>query len=147
MDRAGDGAAALRPAEGRDRAEGIYTKLYQIPVTVPPDQSNVVFTHVEEDMTVPMPSAIEFDDYVIYVGYDPQGASRRSKKKPPARPAKPSEAAGKDNKTRADRGRARFYQPRSSTTVLLSMRKSGMTVLAPAASTCPQAVARRDSRQ
>lgn len=67
----------------------IYTKLYQIPVTVPPDQSNVVFTHVEEEMTVPMPSAAEFDNYVIYVGYDPQGALEE-KKKPPARPAKPS---------------------------------------------------------
>jgi hypothetical protein len=70
----------------------IYTKLYQLPVTVPPGQPNVVFTHVEEDMTVPMPSLAEFDDYVIYVGYDPQGAinEQQQKKKPPARPAKPS---------------------------------------------------------
>ena len=43
-------------------------------MTVPPGQTNVLFTHVEEEMTVPMPSAVEFDDYVIYVGYDPQGA-------------------------------------------------------------------------
>ena len=69
----------------------IYTKLYHLPVTVPAGQSNVVFTHVEEEMTVPMPSALEFDDYVIYVGYDPQGALEdQHKKKPPARPARPS---------------------------------------------------------
>ena len=67
----------------------IYTKLYQLPVTVPAGQTNVVFTHVEEEMTVPMPSAVEFDDYVIYVGYDPQGAAE-DKKRPPARPARPS---------------------------------------------------------
>lgn len=66
----------------------IYTKLYHIPVTVQPGQPNAVFTHVEEEMTVPMPSALEFDDYVIYVGYDPQG-TLEDKKKPPARPAKP----------------------------------------------------------
>jgi hypothetical protein len=56
-------------------------------VTVPPEQTNVLFTHIEEEMTVPMPSAVEFDDYVIYIGYDPQGAVE---KKPPARPARPS---------------------------------------------------------
>lgn len=71
--------------------KAIYTKLYKIPVTIPEGQSNVVFSHVEEDMTVPMPSATEFDDYVIYVGYDPQGAIDEPRpKKAPARPAKPS---------------------------------------------------------
>jgi hypothetical protein len=65
----------------------IYTKLYQIPVTVPEGQTNVLFTHVEEEMTVPMPSAAEFDDYVIYVGYDPQGALEEKKKPPARRPA------------------------------------------------------------
>lgn len=69
----------------------IYTKLYQIPVTVPGTDSNVMFTHVEEDMTVPMPPLTEFDDYVIYVGYDPQGAAaEQTRKKPPAKPARPA---------------------------------------------------------
>jgi hypothetical protein len=36
-------------------------------------------------MTVPMPSLAEFDNYVIYVGYDPQGATaQQSEKKKPA---------------------------------------------------------------
>ena len=69
----------------------IYTKLYQVPVTIPEGQSNVLFTHVEEDMTIPMPPLTEFDDYVIYIGYDPQGAlNEQSRKKPPPKPARPA---------------------------------------------------------
>ncbi len=69
----------------------IYTKLYQVPVTVPNTDSSVVFTHVEEDMTVPMPPPAEFDDYVIYVGYDPQGAAaEQAKRKPPPKRAHPA---------------------------------------------------------
>jgi hypothetical protein len=62
----------------------IYTKLYTVPVTVEPGQSNALYSHVEESMTVPMPSLIDFDSYVIYVGFDPQSAEKK-----PARPAKP----------------------------------------------------------
>jgi len=69
----------------------LYTKLHIIPVTVPEGQPNVLFSHVEEDMTVPMPPIAEFDDYVIYIGYDPQGAlNEQSRKKPPAKPARPA---------------------------------------------------------
>jgi hypothetical protein len=60
----------------------IYTKLYSVPVTVESGQSNALYNHVEESMTVPMPSLIDFEDYVIYVGFDPQGAEKK-----PARPA------------------------------------------------------------
>jgi hypothetical protein len=61
----------------------IWTKLYSLPVTLPPGQTNVPFIHVEEDMTVPMPSAKEFDNYVIYVGFDPEGAALEKKKPAP----------------------------------------------------------------
>ena len=54
--------------------------------TLPPGQTNVPFIHVEEDMTVPMPPGREFEQYVIYVGFDPEGAALEQKKKP-ARPA------------------------------------------------------------
>jgi hypothetical protein len=64
----------------------IWTKFYSVPVTVPPGQPNALFTQVEEDLTVPMPSNKEFDQYVIYVGFDPEGAALEQKKKP----AKPS---------------------------------------------------------
>jgi hypothetical protein len=60
----------------------VYTKLYSIPVTIQPGENSTLYTHVEESMTVPMPSLVEFDDYVIYIGFDPQGAEKK-----PARPA------------------------------------------------------------
>lgn len=62
----------------------IYTKLYSIPVTVQPGETGTLYTHVEDAMTVPMPSLVDFDDYVIYVGFDPQGAAPQKK---PAKPA------------------------------------------------------------
>ncbi|HVY59045.1 MAG TPA: hypothetical protein VHA77_14430 [Xanthobacteraceae bacterium] len=58
----------------------IWTKLYKVPVTIPPDQTNVPFTHVEDDMTIPVPKPAELDAYVIYVGFDPIGAAEESKK-------------------------------------------------------------------
>jgi hypothetical protein len=60
----------------------IWTKFYMVPVDLPAGQPNVLFTHVEENMTVPMPPSSEFDQYVIYVGFDPEGAPAEQKKKP-----------------------------------------------------------------
>ena len=65
----------------------IWTKFYQVPVTVSPGESNIAFTHVEEDMSFPMPPGSELDAYVIYVGFDPEGAPPEPKKKP-AKPKK-----------------------------------------------------------
>jgi hypothetical protein len=67
----------------------IWTKFYMVPVVLPPGQSNITFTQVEEDMTFPMPSANEFDAYVVYVGFDPESAASELKK----RPAKPAPKA------------------------------------------------------
>lgn len=65
----------------------VYSKLYTIPVSIQPGQLNILFSHIEEQMIVPMPPVSEFEDYVIYVGYDPQGAvEEKQKKKPPAKP-------------------------------------------------------------
>src|SRR5215831_2760724 len=60
----------------------IWTKFYSVPVVVPPGESNVLFTHVEEDLSFPMPSAKDFDAYVIYVGFDPDSAAAEQKKRP-----------------------------------------------------------------
>lgn len=65
----------------------VYSKLYRVPVTVGDGQSSVSFTHIEEEMSVPMPSPAVFDRYVVYVGFDPLGSAqeRRPAKKRPAR--------------------------------------------------------------
>jgi hypothetical protein len=54
----------------------IYSKLYRVPVSIAEGQSSVAFTHIEEEMSVPMPSSDVFDRYVVYVGYDPLGAAQ-----------------------------------------------------------------------
>jgi hypothetical protein len=71
--------------------ETIWTKFYMVPVTLPPGAPFATFTHVEEDMTFPMPPGNQFDQYVIYVGFDPQSAVPEPRKKQvkPARKAKP----------------------------------------------------------
>jgi hypothetical protein len=71
----------------------LWTKLYTVPVTVPDNQLNVPFIHIEEDMAVPMPPAVELDACVIYVGFDPEGAAAPSPKPPPKAKPKPRTAA------------------------------------------------------
>ncbi len=64
----------------------VVTRFFLIPVAVGPDQTNVPFTHIVEDLTFPMPKANEdLDSYVIYVGFDPQSAKppeRKPERKP-----------------------------------------------------------------
>ncbi len=67
----------------------VYSKLYRVPVTVGEGQNSVSFTHIEEAMSVPMPTPAVFERYVIYVGFDPLGSAQErqpAKKKRPARP-------------------------------------------------------------
>jgi hypothetical protein len=49
----------------------IWTRFYRVPVAVGAGQTGVTFTHVEEDLTIPLPPKEEFNAFVIYVGYDP----------------------------------------------------------------------------
>lgn len=62
-----------------------WTKLYRIPVTISEGVPNVVFTQVEEDMTVPMPIGVEIESYVVYVGFDALGAKEPPAKRQPQR--------------------------------------------------------------
>ena len=68
--------------EGQEQ-KTIWTKLFMVPVAVPGGQLNVPFIHVEEEMTVPNPPPAELDAYVIYIGFDPEGANAP---KPAAKP-------------------------------------------------------------
>jgi hypothetical protein len=72
------------PASG---SKMIATRLIRIPVTVGNDD-NVSFTHIEDNLTFPLPSSAELDSYVVYIGFDPIGAAQedRTKLKPVAKP-------------------------------------------------------------
>jgi hypothetical protein len=64
----------------------LWTKFFMVPVTIPQNQLNLPWLHIEEEMTVPRPSASEIEAYVIYVGFDPESAA-------PAKPAGKPKAA------------------------------------------------------
>jgi hypothetical protein len=74
------------------RTKMIWSKLYVLPVTIGAEQSNVEFKHVEDDMTVSIPKASELKNYMIYIGFDPNGAPIEPRKSPP--PKKPKKPPG-----------------------------------------------------
>lgn len=66
--------------------KSIWTKFYNVPVVIPQGQSGTAFTQVEDDLTFALPPDKNISSYVIYVGFDPQGAAA-SKGKGRAAPA------------------------------------------------------------
>jgi hypothetical protein len=66
----------------------IMTKLRWISVVIPPDQPNIPFAQIEEDLSFPMPAQpVELDAYVVYVGFDPAAVKVPEKKPPAKKPA------------------------------------------------------------
>src|SRR5690606_5539948 len=67
----------------------VWTKLYRLPVTVPPGDPNVPFIQVEENLSVPKPSPSDLASYIVYVGFDQQALNerpaRRQRRSRPAR--------------------------------------------------------------
>jgi hypothetical protein len=61
----------------------IVTKLIMIPVAVRSADDNPSFTHVEDNVTFPMPSSSELDNYVVYIGFDPIAAQAQDKHRAP----------------------------------------------------------------
>jgi hypothetical protein len=78
----------------------IVTKLIRIPVTIAPGAGNVLFSHIEEGLSFPLPTpTAALDDYTVYVGFDPLAAEAQDqqKRKPAAKPKqkpKPTASTG-----------------------------------------------------
>jgi hypothetical protein len=68
-------------------ARTIATKFKRVSADVPPGQTNVGFTDVEESLSFPMPSRAELPAYIVYVGFDEIGEP------PPKKPAAKKPAA------------------------------------------------------
>jgi hypothetical protein len=66
----------------------IVTKFILLPVAIASGQESTTFTHVEEGLSFPMPSAVALDNYVVYIGFDPLAAQARQqeKEKPKSKP-------------------------------------------------------------
>jgi hypothetical protein len=72
----------------------ITTQLDRITVTIPPNDSNVLFSHVSEGMEFPMPRGGDTDSYLIYIGFDPAAAEPEHKKPAPKSKPKTAKQAG-----------------------------------------------------
>ncbi len=69
-------------------AKVVVTKLVRIPVSIGPNDDGAAFTHIEEGLAFPMPSAAALDGYIVYIGFDPIGAAAEDHQKAPPK-AKP----------------------------------------------------------
>jgi hypothetical protein len=87
----------LRYAVVREGVEPktIVTKFRRLSLPLPSGSTNVTFTDIEEDLSFPMPSLVELQAYVVYVGFDElgdrqgppaKGKAKAKKKAPPKRP-------------------------------------------------------------
>ena len=65
--------------------KAVVSKLARIPVTITGAVDRVTFTHIDSDVSFPLPQPLgNIDAYVVYVGFDPAGATPE-KKKPPVK--------------------------------------------------------------
>ena len=64
----------------------VTTRFKRIAADVPPGQSSVVFTDVDDSLSFPMPSRTELAAYMVYVGFDEigEGAEKKPAAKKPA---------------------------------------------------------------
>jgi len=72
--------------------KAVVSKFARIPVTITGAVDRVTFTHIDSDVSFPLPQPLaDIDSYVVYVGFDPAGAPPEKKKpavkkKPAAKP-------------------------------------------------------------
>ena len=52
----------------------IVTRLIPIPVTIRSADDNPTFTHVEDNLSFPLPSSSALENYIVYIGFDPLAA-------------------------------------------------------------------------
>jgi hypothetical protein len=64
----------------------VLTKFKRLAVNVPPDQSNIPFSDIDDGLSVPIPPPSELATYVVYVGFDSMGDAAE-KKPAPKKPA------------------------------------------------------------
>jgi hypothetical protein len=66
----------------------IVTKLIPIPVVIQSADDSPAFTHVEDNISFPMPSSSELENYIVYIGFDPLAEEAQQKHERPKRTVK-----------------------------------------------------------
>lgn len=80
--------------ETPNKTKPIVSRFALVPVTVASSTDNPTFSHIEENVSFPMPN--DLDRYIVYVGFDPlalQAQQERARPKPARPRAKPKPAA------------------------------------------------------
>ena len=76
--------------------KAITSRFVRIQVGIASGSDRAPFTHVDPDVSFPMPArAADIDSYVVYVGFDPVGAQEKKKPAPKSKPkpaAKPRQS-------------------------------------------------------
>jgi hypothetical protein len=74
----------------------ITTQLDRVTVAMPPNDSNVLFSHVSEGMEFSIPRGGDIDYYLIYIGFDPAAEQEPKRPAPKSKPkaAKQSRPTG-----------------------------------------------------
>ncbi len=82
----------------------ITTRFIRVPVVIGPSDGNVIFSHVEEGLSFPLPTPTTLlYDYIAYIGFDPLSAQAQDnqklkpKPKPRPRPKPPAKPAASAN--------------------------------------------------
>jgi hypothetical protein len=65
----------------------ITTKLERVSVNVADGESNVLFSHVVDNLEFPLPKPLDAPSYVVYIGFDPVAAQEMDRRKPRSKPA------------------------------------------------------------
>src|SRR5262249_46171260 len=74
--------------------KAIVSKFARVEVGVAGAVDRVPFTHIDPDVTFPMPARLaDIDAYIVYVGFDPVGAQQDKKKPAPRSKPKPKPVA------------------------------------------------------
>lgn len=69
--------------------KSVWTKFYSVPVEIGPSVMQVDFSLVADDVNFPRPDAATLDRYIVYVGFDPQGANEPKPARPRQQQARP----------------------------------------------------------
>jgi hypothetical protein len=77
----------------------ILSKFTRLSISVQPGQTAVPFTHIEQDVTFPMPRPAVLEAYVVYVGFDPTGMPAKPTKQKQQKQQQQKQQQQKQNQT------------------------------------------------
>ena len=116
--------------------KAIVSKFAQIPVTITGAVDRVSFTHIDPDISFPLPQPLGLiDAYVVYVGFDFGRRAAAGEEKTRGQAQAGCQETGGETGAKAC-GLKRAYHPRRSMMVLFSARMSVITARAPAVTRC-----------